>query len=121
VRWTEGRIAAGLGHNSEAIEVLQELRQVFAERGIAYDAALITLELAALHAREGRFAEVKELSLEMSEIFRAHDVHREGLAALLFFQKAAERERVTAKLAREIAAFLEKLRVDPALRFERRR
>ncbi|HEV2845419.1 MAG TPA: hypothetical protein VG477_11280 [Thermoanaerobaculia bacterium] len=121
VRWTEGRIAAGLGHNGEAIQVLEELRQVFAERGIAYDAALITLELAALHAREGRFAEVKELSLEMSEIFRAQDVHREGLAALLFFQKAAERERVTAKLAREIAAFLEKLRVDPALRFERRR
>ena len=121
VRWTEGRIAAGLGHNLEAIEVLQQCRQEFAERGIAYDAALITLELAALHAREGRFTEVKELSLEMSEIFRAQDVNREALAALLFFQKAAERERATAKLAREIAVFLEKSRVDPALRFERRR
>ncbi|HSG40078.1 MAG TPA: hypothetical protein VLE27_10610 [Thermoanaerobaculia bacterium] len=121
LRWTEGRIAAGLGRTGQAIEVLQELRQEFAERGIAYDAALITLELTALYAKEGRYAEVKELSLEMAEIFRAHEVHREGLAALLFFQQAAERERVTAKLAREIATFLEKLRVDPDLRFERRR
>lgn len=121
LRWTEGRIFAGQGQTGQAIEVFQALRQDFADRGIAYDAALVTLELTALYAKEGRFDEVKELSLEMAEIFRAHEVHREGLAALLFFQKAAERQRVTAKLAREIAAFLEKLRVDPALRFERRR
>lgn len=121
LRWTEGRIFAGQGQTRQAIETFQRLRQDFAGRGIAYDAALVTLELTALHAKEGQFEEVKELSLEMAEIFRAHDVHREGLAALLFFQKAAERERATAKLAREIAAFLEKLRVDPALRFERRR
>lgn len=121
LRWAEGRIFAGQGQTAQAIEVFQALRQDFANRGIAYDAALVTLELTALYAKEGRFEEVKDLSLEMAEIFRAHEVHREGLAALLFFQKAAEHERATAKLAREIAAFLEKLRVDPALRFERRR
>jgi len=121
LHWIEGRIFAGQGQTRQAIEVFQALRQDFAGRGIAYDAALVTLELTALYAKEGRFEEVKELSLEMAEIFRVHEVHREGLAALLFFQKAAERERATAKLAREIAAFLEKLRVDPALRFERRR
>lgn len=121
LRWAQARIFVGTGERGKAIEVFQAVRQEFAERGIAFDAALVTLELTALYAKEGRFAEVKELSLEMAEIFRAHEVHREGLAALLFFQKAAERERVTAKLAREIATFLEKLRVDPALRFERRR
>ena len=121
LRWAQGRIFVGMGETRQAIEVFQALRQEFAERGIAYDAALVTLELTALYAREDRFGDVKELSLEMAEIFRAHEVHREGLAALLFFQKAAERERVTAKLAREIATFLEKLRVDPDLRFERRR
>jgi len=117
--WAEGRIAAGLGHTQEAIQLFQELRQDFATRGIAYDAALVTLELTALHAREGSLAAVKELSLEMAGIFQSQDVPREALAALLFFQKAAERERATAKLAREIAAFLEKLRTDPGLRFER--
>lgn len=121
LRWAEGRIAAGLGQMAAAIDIFQELRQEFAVRGIAYDAALVTLELTALYARAGALAEVKGLSLEMAGIFQAQDVPREALAALLFFQKAAERERATAKLAREIGAFLEKLRCDPELRFERRR
>jgi len=121
LRWAEGRIEAGLGRTEQAIRIFQGLRQDFAARGIAYDAALVTLELTALYARKGALAEVKELSLEMAKIFHLQDVPREALAALLFFQKAAERERATAKLAREIAAFLEKLRSDPAARFELRR
>jgi tetratricopeptide (TPR) repeat protein len=121
LRWAEGRIAAGIGQVEAAMELFQELRQEFAARGIAYDAALVTLELTALYAHAGALAEVKRLSLEMAEIFQAQEVPREALAALLFFQKAAERERATAKLAREIGAFLEKLRCDPELRFEHRR
>src|SRR6185295_9279973 len=118
LRWAEARIAAGLGEVIAAVRLFQELRQDFAERGIAYDAALVTLELTALHAQEGRTAEVKRLSLEMAGIFRAQDVPREALAALLFFQRAAAREQASARLAREIAAFLEKLRSDPGLRFD---
>jgi len=118
LRWAEGRIAAGLGRAEDAIGLFQAMRQEFARRGLAYDAALVTLDLTALHARAGALAEVKALSLEMAGIFQAQDVPREALAALLFFRKAAERERATVKLTREIAAFLEKLRCDPALRFE---
>jgi tetratricopeptide (TPR) repeat protein len=121
LRWAEGRIASGLGQTEAAIGIFQELRREFAARGIAYDAALVTLELTALHARLGATAQVKELSAEMARIFQAQDVPREALAALLFFQKAAERERATARLAREIGLFLEKLRSDPGLRFERMR
>jgi len=120
LRWTEGRIAAGLGHTNEAIELLRELRQEFVERKMAFDAALVTLELTELYARKGCTEEVKALSLEMAGIFQAQDVPREALAALLFFQRAAQRERATAKLAREIATFLQQLRANPELRFERR-
>ena len=121
VRWAEGRIAAGLGRTEDAIEIFQELRQEFAQRGIAYDAALVTIELTALYAREGYTVEVKKLSLEMAKIFGAQDVPREAIAAMLFFQKAAEREHATAKLAREVSAFLEKLRTDPGARIDLRR
>lgn len=121
VRWAEGRIAAGQGRTEDAIEVFQELRQEFANRGIAYDAALVTIELTALYAREGYVSEVKKLSLEMAKIFGAQDVPREAIAAMLFFQKAAEREQATASLAREVAAFLEKLRTDPGVRLDLRR
>jgi tetratricopeptide (TPR) repeat protein len=119
LRWVEGRIAAALGRTEEAMSLFQELRQEFAERDLAYDAALVTLDLTALYARLGAMAEVKALSLEMSRIFQAQDVPREALAALLFFQKAAERELASATLAHEIGAFLEKLRTDPGLRFVR--
>lgn len=118
LQWAEARIIAGLGRTDEAVRLLQAVRQEFVERGMAYDMALVTLELTALHLQEGRTAEVKRLSLEMARIFRAQNVTREALAALLFFQKAAERERATSRLAREIAAFLGKQRNDPALHFD---
>jgi len=121
LHWAEGRVAAGVGETDAAIERFEALRQDFAARGIAYDAALVTLELTALYTRKGSVDDVKRLSLEMASIFQAQDVPREALAALLFFQKAAERERATAKLARELGIFLEKLRRDPGLRFERLR
>jgi tetratricopeptide (TPR) repeat protein len=121
LRWMEGRIALALGRTQAAVEIFQAMRQEFARRGLAYDAALVTLDLTALHARVGAMAEVKALSLEMAGIFQAQDVPREALAALLFFQKAAERERATVKLTREIAAFLQKLRSEPDLRFEQTR
>jgi tetratricopeptide (TPR) repeat protein len=118
LRWTEGRIVAGLGRTAEAIQLFQAVRQELVERGMAYDAALVTLDLTAVYAREGCTTEVKQLSLEVAEIFRSQDVPREALAALLFFRKAAERERATATLTREIAAFLGKLRKEPGLRFD---
>lgn len=118
LRWIEGNIAAGVGQTEAAIQILEKLKQEFAERSMVYDAALVSLELTALHAKEGRTAEVKRLSVEMARIFRAQNVPREALAALLFFQKAAERDSATARLAREIAAFLEKQRTDPGLRFD---
>jgi hypothetical protein len=118
LRWVEGRIAAGLGQIETAIQLFEACRLEFAGRAMAYDAALVTLELTALHAQAGRTAEVKRLSMEVAGIFRAQKVPREALVALLFFQKAAERERASARLAREIEAFLEKLRTDPGLRFD---
>jgi tetratricopeptide (TPR) repeat protein len=121
LRWAEGRIAAGQGRTEDAIGIFQQLRQEFAKRGIAYDAALVTIELTALYAREGYVTDVKKLSLEMAKIFGAQDVPREAIAAMLFFQKAAEREHATAKLAREVSAFLEKLRTDPGARLDLRR
>jgi hypothetical protein len=118
LQWAEARIVAGLGRVDDAIRLLQGVRQEFADRGMSYDTALATLELTALHLQEGCTAEVKRLSVEMARIFRAQSVPREALAALLFFQKAAERDSATARLAREIAAFLEKQRTDPGLRFD---
>jgi hypothetical protein len=101
-----------------AEEAFQEVRHALIEQGIGYDAALVSLELAALYARQGRTAEMKELAGEMLPIFQAADVHREALAALAVFQQAAVREETaTLELVEEVAAFLDRARHDPGLRF----
>ena len=117
LRWLEGRLAAGLGHVEEAIEALRLVRADFTNRGIAYDAALVTLELAALLAAQGRTREVKDLARHSAPLFKAQGVHREALAALAVFRQAAEKETLTAEAAYEILGFLRVARLDSGLQF----
>jgi tetratricopeptide (TPR) repeat protein len=121
LRWIEGRIAAGLGDRAAARRIFDETRREFQARDMAFDAALVSLELAVLSIEEGKTPEVRELAEEMVEIFRARDVHREVLAALAVFQAAAGIDATTADLARDLAAYLTRARQDPGLRFERPR
>jgi transcriptional regulator with XRE-family HTH domain len=113
LRWLEGRIAAGLGQVEEAIAAFREVRDAFASRKIAYDAALVTLELAVLLAEQGRTAEVKQLASETETIFKAQRVERERLGALRLFCEAAQRERLTAELARRLLDDLRRETVAP--------
>jgi transcriptional regulator with XRE-family HTH domain/tetratricopeptide (TPR) repeat protein len=116
-RWLEARVSASMGQIEEAIAALRQVRGEFAARDIAYDTALVTLELAALLAEQGRAGEVKDLARQMAFIFKAQGVEREALAALSMFRKAAEEEAVTVELARSVLDFLRRALHDPALRF----
>ncbi|HEX4959849.1 MAG TPA: hypothetical protein VF173_03350 [Thermoanaerobaculia bacterium] len=115
--WSRGRIAAGLGQTAEAVRLLEEVRGEFLRRNISYDTALVTLELAALHAWEGHVPEVKALAWETLTILQAQDVPREAVAALGFFVQAAEKEAFTADLANRLIAFLREARHTPGLWF----
>jgi transcriptional regulator with XRE-family HTH domain/tetratricopeptide (TPR) repeat protein len=117
--WTEGRIAAGLGKLDEGIGALTRVRGEFASRNMSYDTALVSLELGTLYADAGRPDQVRTIARHMAPIFQAKDVHREALAALTLFRTAAERERATAALARDVLLYLRKARYRPELRFER--
>jgi tetratricopeptide (TPR) repeat protein len=118
--WTEGRVAAGLGKLEDGIALLARVRGEFASRNMAYDVALVSLEIAILYAGQGRTDQVKTLARHMTPIFQAHAIHREALAALTLFRQAAEREQVTQDLARELLSYLRKARCNPDLRFEGR-
>lgn len=118
LRWAEARIEVAFGRTAKGIEILSQVRGEFVTRGIAYDTALVTLELAVLLAGEGRAAEVKTLARNLVPLFEAQAVHREALAALTLFRQAAERERVTVELARSMLDYLSRARNDPGLRFE---
>jgi tetratricopeptide (TPR) repeat protein len=120
VRWLEGLTAAGLERMEEAIAALEEVRREFAARGIAIDTALVSLDLAVIYLKQGRTAEVKELAAEMVAIFRAQRVQQEALAAVLVFQKAADRERATVDQARRLAGYLRQAQHDPGAKLGRR-
>jgi tetratricopeptide (TPR) repeat protein len=102
VRWLEGRVAGGLGRIDEAAESLSSVKEEFADLGIAYDAALATLELAVLLLDHGRTTEVRELAEQSKRIFDAQGVAREALATLEVFREAAAREALTAAFVRRL-------------------
>ncbi|MES1243106.1 MAG: tetratricopeptide repeat protein [Acidobacteriota bacterium] len=118
LNWLEGRIAAGLGRLDEAGRRLREVRERFIGQALGYDASMVTLDLAALYLREGRTAEVRRLATEMLPIFLSQDVHRQALAALAAFQRAAEMDRATPGLVHEIAVYLRRARRNPRLTFQ---
>lgn len=118
VLWLEGRVSAGLGRREEAMTALEQVRGEFTTRAIAYDAALVSLELSIHFLEEGRTREVKETAGQMLWIFRAQGVSREALAALRLFHEAVERETVTVEFALRVLRYLEKVRLAPGLHFD---
>ena len=117
LRWLEGRIARDLGHLNQAEAALREARDGFIERGIGFDAARVSLDLATVYLQQGRTADLKRLAVEMVPIFESRDVHQEALAALLLFLKAADAEEVTLDLLEQISSYLQLARSNPELRF----
>ena len=110
LRWLEGKIASALGHFREAEAFLRGVQKDLIDRELGYDAALLSLDLATIYARQGRGPEMRRLAEEMLPIFRSRDIHREAIAALLVFQKAAEMERVTLGLIRDVTGYLKESR-----------
>jgi len=104
--WLASKIAAGQGRVQEAIAGLEQVRQEF--RDLPYEAALVSLDLAALYLKEGRTAEVRGLAIEMARIFKAMGIAREELAALSTFCDAARQDTVTVELISQAIAEMER-------------
>jgi tetratricopeptide (TPR) repeat protein len=115
--WIEGKVRTALGQWATAERAFHWIREGFVEDGLAFDAALVSLDLAGLYVRQGKTAEAQRLAAEMLPVFRSHDVPREALGALIVFQRAAEMEQLTLGLVEEVSTFLEQARDNPGLRF----
>jgi len=118
VAWLRGKVAAGLGHYAEAEAAFCQVRKSFQTHGLAYDHALVSLDLSLVLLEEGRSGDVRRIAEEMLWIFDGLRIHREALAALQLFCRAAQAEAATAALARRVVQFLERSQHDPELRFE---
>jgi tetratricopeptide (TPR) repeat protein/transcriptional regulator with XRE-family HTH domain len=116
--WLKGRTWAGLGRREDAIAALAEVRRDLLDKKIAYDFALVSLELATLYLEQGRTLLVKELAEEMLWIFEGEKVHTEALAAVALFQQAAQVEKARAEWTRQLVKYLYRAEHNPNLRFE---
>jgi tetratricopeptide (TPR) repeat protein len=110
LRWIEAKIAFGLGRLQDAEESFRQVQGEFLGRGMGYDAALVSLDLAILYAREHRTEDLKRLAAEILQVFESRDVHREAVATLILFQSACEEERLSAELASQLATLLQRER-----------
>jgi tetratricopeptide (TPR) repeat protein/DNA-binding XRE family transcriptional regulator len=117
--WANGKVAAGQGRTAEAIDAFSRVRAAFMAQGNSYDAALVTLELAEIHAALGHTVEVKALARESAPVFQAQGVHREARQALELFRRAAEEERITVELVHGVVTYLYRSRHDARVRYRR--
>src|SRR3954470_9992764 len=118
LRWLEGKIYDALGFPAEAERALIDARQVLLDLKADLNAAAVSLDLAVLYTAQGRAAEVRRLAEEILPIFRARDLHREAIAALLALRQASRMETRSARLLAEIRGHLDRARRDSTLGFE---
>lgn len=89
LRWLEGRIAFGLGEDTGAEAAFRDARLEYEGVGKPYDAALVSLDLALVLAKQGRRKEIFLLVDRMVATFRRLGIRREALAALVLLRKAS--------------------------------
>jgi tetratricopeptide (TPR) repeat protein len=117
-RWLRGRVDAGRGRVGEALGRLRSVQAEFRMLRYAYDAALVSLDLARLYLEQGETAKVKRLAEEMATVFVDVGVHARAQEALEMFREAAEKEKVTVDLVERVERYLHRARFAPGLRFD---
>ncbi|HEV7505835.1 MAG TPA: hypothetical protein VGS07_13075 [Thermoanaerobaculia bacterium] len=117
-RALEGRIDSGLGKYDRAISIFHEVRSGYEEVGRPYDAGITDLDLAAVLLLQGKLAEATRVALEAASIFTSLQIQREAFQAVILLRNAFEEQAATLEMVEEVAGFLRRIEIDPALRFE---
>jgi hypothetical protein len=94
----------------------QQIRQDLDDAGLAYQASLVSLDLAGVWLRQGRTAEMRGLVTEMMGTFRVLGTEREALSALHLLRDALERDQATLDVVRLVSGILRRLQNEPATR-----
>ena len=90
LHWLKGKIAHGLGELGRAEADFHVARLGFKRVEKDYDAALVSLDLALLYAKQGKRIATLRLVDEMIGTFRSLGIAREAIASLLLLRRTCE-------------------------------
>jgi hypothetical protein len=102
--WVAARIDRDVGLLRTAAAQLERLRTTYAKEELPYEAALVSLDLAAVYARDQRREALRELAAASCDLFRRLGVGREHLASLALLAQvdALEALELIAALAKAV-------------------
>jgi tetratricopeptide (TPR) repeat protein len=118
MQWLEGRIAAGLHQPKLAEQRFRRVKQDLSAAGLGYQAALASLDLAAVLLSQGQAAEAQDLVMKAAGVFAALKIEREAMGAVLLLRQSFEVRATSAGFVQEVAAFLRRIENDPTARFD---
>ncbi|HEY0782708.1 MAG TPA: hypothetical protein VGE98_09655 [Thermoanaerobaculia bacterium] len=87
-KWLDGKLARRLGHAERAEELLLAARAGFAARGVPYERALVSLDLASLYTEQGRSDELDRLEAEMVPLLSQSRAEKHAAALAAGFRAA---------------------------------
>jgi tetratricopeptide (TPR) repeat protein len=88
--WQEGQLLREIGHLHNAEAALLRARRGFLEAGLAYEAAMVSLDLAEVYKKAGLTDKLRRTIAEALPILKALRASQDTLAALLQLQDVAE-------------------------------
>ena len=89
--WQAGQLLRDLGHCEQAEAKLLQVRREFMEKGLAYEVAVVSFDLAFVYSKLGRIEELNQTVAEAVPLLRALRIGRETLAALIQLRKSGNR------------------------------
>ncbi|HXO22121.1 MAG TPA: hypothetical protein VOA87_19560 [Thermoanaerobaculia bacterium] len=103
----------------EAEAALAETRDAYLERGMAMDAALVTLDLATVYFKGGRSEELQRLAAAAVPLLAARGLPAEAVGRFQVLAESAAAGAVDLEALEAVAAYLQRARNDPRVRFEK--
>jgi tetratricopeptide (TPR) repeat protein len=118
LRGIEGKVFLGLNEIDRAIRAFEQAKDGFLQKGMNYDAALVSFDLVTIWLQQGKREDARRLLQEMLETFRARYIAREAVATLILLRDAADRNDLTIDVLEKAATLFQTLKEGPASRPE---